>query len=272
MRSATIAHATCLILLAHANAANDRNFHFDERSAFIDGERTLVLSGAIHYARVLPSDWDSVLELAKGMGLNTIQTYVMWNFHEPHRGNLTWSGRANLTQFIEKAASHGLLVVVRIGPYVCGEYQFGGIPVWLRGVDNVSCFRCSDPVWKRESARFVGEVVKRVEPYLADNGGPVIMLQIENEYGGPDQSYLEWDVDMARNLTAGYSVPWNLCHDHTKCTAVNHRGPGGSYAFNALCTINGFWMEEYDSNPSQPSPKWIADLRAGNPGQARDCA
>ena len=72
---------------------------------------------------------------------------------------------------------------------------------------------------------------------------------------------------MARNLTAGYSVPWNLCHDHTKCTAINHRGPGGKYEFNALCTINGFWMEEYDSNPSQPSPKWLADLRAGNPGQ-----
>ena len=255
---------TPLVLLG---AVSDRNFTFDARSASIDGQRKLILSGAVHYARMLPSDWPLVLDMAVEMGLNAVQTYVMWNFHEPARGQRSWAGRANLTQFIALAAERGLLVAVRIGPYVCGEYQFGGLPIWLRAVDDIGCFRCSDPIWKRESAAFVAAAVEQVRPMLASAGGPVIMLQIENEYNGNDVEYLEWDVDMARKLTAGSSVPWNLCHDHKNCAKVNHRGPNGSYTFNALCTINGFWMEETESNPSQPSPKWIDDHRSANPGQ-----
>ena len=244
----------------------DRDVHFDERSLWIDGQRTLVLSGAIHYARVPVGDWDRLLKLAKAMGLNTVQTYTMWNFHEHKRGELDWSGRANLTHFLTLAAQNDLMVTLRIGPYVCGEYQFGGIPVWLRSVDNVTCFRCSDSVWKREMARFVGLIVEQARPFLASAGGPIIMLQVENEYNGRDEAYLRWAVDMANALTPGSSVPWNLCHDHALCAKVN-RDANGSYAFKALCTINGFWMEEYQTNPSQPSPKWLADLRSASPGQ-----
>ena len=125
----------------------------------------------------------------------------MWNFHEHERGQVSWSGRRNITRFVELAGQHGLDVAVRIGPYVCGEYQFGGIPFWLRTLDNVSCFRCSDPVWEREMARFVGEVVDVVRPQLKSRGGPVVMLQVENEYNGPDLPYLKWAVEMARNQT-----------------------------------------------------------------------
>ena len=237
---------------------------FDERSVIIDGRRKLMLSGAVHYARVMPEDWDRVLGMAKEMGLNTIQTYVMWNFHEHVRGQVSWSGRRNVTRFIELAGRHGLDVAVRIGPYVCGEYQFGGIPFWLRTLDNVSCFRCSDPVWEREMERFVGEVVDVVRPQLKSRGGPVVMLQVENEYNGPDLPYLKWAVEMARNQTT--EVPWVLCHDHAKCAAVN-TAADGSHVDNALCSINGFWMEERTKDFSQPSPAWISDLHTENPGQ-----
>ena len=244
-----------------------RNVTFDSRSMIIDGERRLLLSGAVHYARVLPEDWDRVFQLAREMGINTIQTYFMWNFHEPHRGNWSWTGRRDLSAFIRAAAKRDLEIILRIGPYVCGEYYFGGIPTWLRGVDDVQCFRCSDPVWKREMARVVAAVVDEVRPLLAVNGGNVLMLQVENEYNGGDQSYLDWAVDMALDTTKGEGALWNLCHDHKMCASTNHRGPGGDYEFRALCTINGFWMDEYDSNPSQPSPKWLKDVQADNPGQ-----
>eukprot|EP00401_Gymnodinium_catenatum_P023232 CAMPEP_0117478922 /NCGR_PEP_ID=MMETSP0784-20121206/11612_1 /TAXON_ID=39447 /ORGANISM="" /LENGTH=89 /DNA_ID=CAMNT_0005273319 /DNA_START=143 /DNA_END=408 /DNA_ORIENTATION=- len=89
------------------------------------------------------------------------------------------------------------------------------------------------------------------------------MLQIENEYGG-QQAYLDWAVDMATNLTKEERVPWNLCHSYRTCFATNNRD--GQYRFRALCTMNGFWMDEYEADPDQPSPKFIADLWASNPG------
>lgn len=151
---------------------------------------------------------------------------------------MSWAGRRDLSRFVRLAQAHGLYINLRIGPYVCGEYYFGGIPLWLRGVDDVQCFRCSDKIWEREMAKIVGEVVDEVRPLLAQHGGPIILLQVENEYNGASQKYLEWAVDMANNLTAKEGAIWSLCHDHSMCTEANAGG------HSALCTINGFWMDE----------------------------
>ena len=107
----------------------------------------------------------------------------------------------------------------------------------------------------------------KVEPELASNGGNVIFMQVENEFNG-DYEYQNWAVDMARNLTT--AVPWNLCHDQKLCAQVN-TDAAGAYAYKALCTINGFWMEEFEKNLGQPSPKWIFDQRRLNPGQVTTC-
>ena len=216
----------------------------DGRSILINNTRQLILSGSVHYSRVLPTDWERVFLLARELHLNTIQTYFMWNFHEgKERGNVTWSGRRDLVQFIQLANEHGLYVNLRIGPYVCGEYYYGGLPLWLRTRETIQCFRCNDKVWKREMQRVLKYVVEKVRPLLASNGGNVILLQVENEYNGDgtteDQSYLEWAVDVANNLTLNEQALWSLCHDHTLCSEVNARG------HRALCTINGFWMDVY---------------------------
>ena len=248
------------------HTALDSAVRFDNRSFIINGERVLLLSGGVHYARVLPADWERVFTLAREMGLNTIQTYFMWNFHEHKRGNMTWSGRADLAAFVRAAAKAGLFVVLRIGPYICGEYYMGGIPIWMRDA-GIKCDRCSDPVWEQEMGRIVGLAVEQVRPLLASNGGPIIMLQVENEYGGSDFPYLKWSVDMANKLTVGESVPWILCHDHAACAKINRDENTGEYDFKAICTINGFWMDEYTQNPGQPSPKWASDQYDNNPGQ-----
>ena len=195
----------------------------------------------------------------------------MWNFHEHVRGELVWTGRRDLALFLKTAQAHGLNAVVRIGPYVCGEYYFGGIPLWLRAVDDVQCFRCSDPVWMRESIKFVRSVVEELtsKKSLHPQGGNVVMLQIENEWNGRSaevHDYLLPTVDAARNITT--MVPWNLCHDEGDCTTVNHApGAPADGKGRAICTINGFWEEQRTMDPHQPSVGWIADQRRGNPKQ-----
>jgi beta-galactosidase GanA len=209
------------------------NISFDQRSPKINGVPALLMSGAVHYTRVHEGEWERVFDLAIEMGLNTIQTvrlfffssvaylnhrsnswpqYVFWNAHETYEsqvGNASWDGRANLSGFIDAAAARGLWMSVRIGPYICGEYYFGGIPVWMRE-SGAECFRCDDPIWEREMERWVKLVVQKIAPQIAPKGN-VLMLQIENEYGGPagskggdyppgshEAKYLGWAVDMVR--------------------------------------------------------------------------
>lgn len=234
-RTAAASHDQGSEPAAPGSQGSPRAVTYDRRSFMVDHERLMILSGSIHYNRVLPSDWDRVLKLAKGMGLNTIETYFFWSFHEPQPAStLDWGGRRNITRFIQLAQDNGLYVTLRVGPYSCGEYTYGGIPTWMNGL-GAQCFRCSDPVWKREMKRVVQEVVRKVEPLLLPNGGPILMLQIENEYRGTDLEYLSWVVDIARNITT--AVPWILCHDLLSCTKVNDGQD------KAICTINDVWMD-----------------------------
>ena len=200
---------------------NRPSVSYDRRSLLIEGERVLILSGSVHYTRIHPADWDRVFKLAVELGLNTIQTLVFWSQNEREKGVLDWSGQGNLTRFIRLAQANGLYVAVRVGPYICGEYAWGGLPTWLRN-EGAACFRCSDPVWKREMGRFLKLAVREIEPLLLPNGGPVILLQVENEYRGDDLEYLTWAVDTARESTT--AVPWFLCHDLASCSAVNGNG------------------------------------------------
>ena len=110
---------------------------YDHRAIKINGQRTLLISGVIHYPRSTPGMWPYLFKMAKNQGLNTIQTYVFWNIHEQKQGVLDFTGRANISRFLEDAADAGLFVNLRIGPYVCAEWNYGGLPVWLNQVPNI---------------------------------------------------------------------------------------------------------------------------------------
>jgi beta-galactosidase len=154
-----------------------------------------------------------------------------------------------------------------------GEYYFGGIPLWMRHVadeagNKIECFRCADPLWEREMKRWVSIVVDMLKPQLASNGGPIIWMQVENEYD-PDDDYLEWAVDMARNIST--EVPWSLCgHDITECNRLNGHSNGAmtseTPANKVVCTVNGFWSET-GVGVSQPGPVFFDKLWSGNPTQ-----
>ena len=147
---------------------------------------------------------------------------MFWNYHERTRGvyDFARGTRRDLAGFLQMAGDAGLFVNVRIGPYVCAEWNGGGFPLWLKGVANLTCVRCSDPVWEREMSTFVEVVANVVRPYLARRGGPVIMAQIENElHSSPSDPYVAWCGELAQSLDL--DVPWVMCNGASANGTVN---------------------------------------------------
>ncbi|MCL2541793.1 MAG: beta-galactosidase [Nocardioidaceae bacterium] len=151
-----------------------------------------VISGAIHYFRVHPDLWHDRLERLAAMGLNTVETYVAWNFHSPGPGAYDFTGWRDVARFVTSAQEVGLNVILRPGPYICAEWEFGGLPAWLLRTPGIR-LRCSDPAYLAAVDEFLDALIPEVLPLLSTKGGPIIACQVENEYGsyGDDLAYLE---------------------------------------------------------------------------------
>lgn len=159
----------------------------------LDGKPIQLLSGAIHYFRVVPEYWEDRLLKLKACGFNTVETYVPWNMHEPQPGVYCFEGMADVERFIQLAGALGLHVIIRPSPYICAEWEFGGLPSWLLADDNLR-LRCTDPTFLAHVDRYYDVLLPRLKPFLSTHGGPVIAMQIENEYGsfGNDAGYLSY--------------------------------------------------------------------------------
>ncbi|XP_045105741.1 beta-galactosidase-like isoform X3 [Portunus trituberculatus] len=163
-----------------------RSFEIDyEHSQFLkDGQPYRYVSGSIHYFRVLAADWPDRLWKLRMAGFNAVQTVIEWATHEPRQGEYLFSGNNDLEEFIKTAQRLGLDVILRIGPYICAERDMGGMPYWLLKLHPDIRLRTSDPAFLRHMDRWLGEVLlPRIRSLLYENGGPVIMVQLENEYG-----------------------------------------------------------------------------------------
>lgn len=161
-----------------------------------DGKPVQLLSGAIHYFRIVPEYWRDRLLKLKACGLNTVETYVAWNVHEPNEGQFNFSGQADLVRFIEIAGELGLYVIVRPSPYICAEWEFGGLPAWLLSEPDMK-LRCYHKPFLDKVDAYYDVLLPKLKPLLCTNGGPIIAMQIENEYGsyGNDKRYLEYLKD-----------------------------------------------------------------------------
>ena len=217
---------------------------YDHRAITINGVRTMLISGAIHYPCSTPRMWPYIMKMAKNQGLNTVQTYVFWNLHEPRQGVFNFSGRANLSQFLQEAANAGLFVNLRIGPYISGEWTYGGMPIWLNQISNIS-FRSSNDVWKTLMRKFILGIVDYVTPYLAKNGGPIILAQIENEYNRDDQAYVDWCGSLVTNELLSTQIPWIMCNGKSANSTIE--------TCNSCNFLTDNWMDEHRKNyPDQP--------------------
>uniref|UniRef100_UPI003662939F glycoside hydrolase family 35 protein n=1 Tax=Kitasatospora sp. NPDC059747 TaxID=3346930 RepID=UPI003662939F len=164
---------------------------FDASGFLRDGAPHRIVSGALHYFRVHPDQWEDRLRRLRALGVNTVDTYVPWNFHELPTGEVDFTGWRDVARFVRAAQALGLDVILRPGPYICAEWDFGGLPARLLAVDGLR-LRCSEPAYLAEVDGWFDAVVPEILPLLASRGGPVVAVQVENEYGsyGRDCAYL----------------------------------------------------------------------------------
>jgi beta-galactosidase len=170
---------------SHTFRANGDHFE-------LDGKPFQIISGAIHYPRVPRAYWRDRLRKARAMGLNTVETYVFWNEHESSPGKFDFSGQKDVGEFIREAQQEGLFVILRPGPYVCSEWELGGFPAWLLR-DPETVVRTSNTGYIAASSRWLRRLGEELSVLQIGNGGPIIAVQVENEYGsfGSDHVYME---------------------------------------------------------------------------------
>lgn len=243
------------LLLSLACSSARATVSYDDKAFIIDGKRKILISGSIHYPRSTPEMWPDLIRKAKDGGLDVIQTYVFWNAHEPSPGKYHFEGRYDLVKFVKLVQAAGLYVHLRIGPYICAEWNFGGFPVWLKYVPGME-FRTDNGPFKVAMQGFVSKIVSlmKSEGLFEPQGGPIIMSQIENEYGpvewtigAPGKAYTKWAAQMAVGQNTG--VPWIMCKQETAPDPI-------------IDTCNGFYCENF--RPNRPwKPKMFTELWTG---------
>eukprot|EP01132_Coremiostelium_polycephalum_P005274 gene5274-6567_t len=250
-----------IILINGVNGSSNLNVTYDHRSLLINGERKILISGSVHYPRSTPGSWPSILKLSKKAGIDVIDTYVFWNLHQPNPNNdYNFNGNANITHFLDLCKKYDLYVILRLGPYVCAEWSYGGFPEWLREIPGI-VFRDYNQPFMNEMSKWISFIVDYLRPYFASNGGPIILAQIENEYGWLEKEYgqsgkqyAQWSINFAQSLNIG--IPWIMCAQDDIESAIN--------------TCNGFychdWIKQHwDTFPNQPAfwtenwPGWFQE-------------
>ncbi|GLT47820.1 hypothetical protein SLA2020_214820 [Shorea laevis] len=222
---------------------------YDRKAIIVNGKRRILISGSIHYPRSTPEMWPDLIAKAKDGGLDAIQTYVFWNGHEPSPGNYYFEDRYDLVKFIKLVQQAGLYLHLRIGPYVCAEWNFGGFPVWLKYVPGIE-FRTDNEPFKAAMQKFTEKIVSmmKAENLFETQGGPIILSQIENEFGpveweigAPGKAYTKWAAQMAVGLDTG--VPWVMCkQDDAPDPVIN--------------TCNSWYCENFQPNQKYKPKMW----------------
>ncbi|WP_055699137.1 glycoside hydrolase family 35 protein [Streptomyces silaceus] len=182
----------------------------DKAGFLLDGRPFRLLSGGLHYFRVHPEQWPDRLRKARLMGLNTVETYVPWNLHQPRPDRFHLDEGLDLPRFLDLAAAEGLYVLLRPGPYICAEWEGGGLPSWLLAEPGIRLRSC-DPRFLAAVDDYFTRLLTPLRTRLASQGGPVLAVQVENEYGayGDDTAYLEHLADSLRRC--GVDVPLFTC-------------------------------------------------------------
>ncbi len=215
------AAGTALALnLPGASAAAPR-FAVGDKDFLLDGKPLQIRCGEMHFARVPREYWTHRLKAIKAMGLNTVCAYLFWNYHEWREGQYSWDGQRDAAEFCRLAQAEGLWVILRPGPYACAEWEMGGLPWWLLKHPGEAFLRSRAPAFVEPARRWLKEVGRALGPMQVSRGGPILMVQVENEYGffADDRDYMRTMRQAV--LDAGFEVPLFQCNP-TNAVAKTH--------------------------------------------------
>lgn len=255
-----------------------KKFVVGKHDFYLNDSKFKILSGAIHYFRIHPSDWQQSLHNLKALGFNTVETYVPWNVHEKREGQFDFSKGADLNRFIELAQNEGLYVIVRPSPYICAEWEFGGLPAWL--LEKNCDIRSNDPNFLKFVANYYQKLFEILIPLQITHNGPIIMMQVENEYGsyGEDANYLRSIHNLM--LKNGVDVPlftsdgaWHatLSAGNLMEEGILETGNFGSKANDNFSNILSFQNEKKITQPLMNMEFWDGWFdRWGEPIHVRD--
>lgn len=195
----------------YGQKSSSEKFEIGNKSFLLNGKPFVIKAAEIHYPRIPAAYWEHRIQMCKSLGMNTICLYIFWNIHEQKEGEYDFTGNNDVAKFCRLAQKHGLYVIVRPGPYVCAEWEMGGLPWWLLNKDDIG-LRVQDPYYMERTRLFMNEVGKQLSDLQISKGGNIIMVQVENEYGayGTDKPYVAAVRDIVKD--AGFTeVPLFQC-------------------------------------------------------------
>ena len=207
-----------LVLSAYFNTKAENTqkneFKAGKGEFVLNGEPYVIKAAELHYPRIPKEYWDHRIKMSKALGMNTICLYTFWNAHEPREGEFDFTGQNDIRRFIELCEENDMKVILRPGPYVCAEWEMGGLPWWLLKKKDIR-LRENDPYFLERVEKFQEELARQIGDKTIDKGGPIIMIQVENEYGsyGEDKEYVSLIRDMLRRHfgedVAMFQCDWN---------------------------------------------------------------
>lgn len=232
-------------------ATPTHQFSLGPNDFLLDGKPFVIESGEMHPARIPAEYWRHRIQMTKALGLNTVAAYVFWNYHETSPGRFNFrSGNHNIAEFIRIAQQEGMWVILRPGPYVCAEWDFGGIPSYL--LKNLDLkVRCMNPQYMAAASRYICALAKEVAPLQVSKGGPILMVQVENEYGsyGNDRTYLHALEKLWRD--AGIDVPFYTADGPTSYMLEAGSLPGAAVGLDSGGSEDN-WTLAKKINPGVP--------------------
>ncbi|HOH24161.1 MAG TPA: beta-galactosidase, partial [Bacteroidales bacterium] len=202
----------CLIgLMTGCNAPKATSFEIGDKQFLLNGEAFVIKAAEMHYTRIPRPYWEHRIKMSKALGMNSICLYIFWNIHEQEPGVFDFEGQNDVAEFCRMAQKEGMYVIIRPGPYVCAEWEMGGLPWWLLKKEGIA-LRSQDPYYLERVEIFMNEVGRQLAGLQINRGGNIIMVQVENEFGsyGTDKPYVEDIRDIVR--AAGFTdVPLFQC-------------------------------------------------------------